>query len=353
MDKMAFRDFLLSTLPGSRSAGGGSQIICLCPLCGDIKGHCYVGPFDGDDTTPVMYNCFKCDPSTPGKSGYVNQAFMNRYNQWLPEEFSAKRKPGEICKKRIGQRTVLNLDNRFLTESEESQKKLQYINKRLGLNLTYQDTVNLKLVLNLSDLLNGNKINTYTRGLVDMQYLDKYFVGAIGVNNNMISLRNMYKDQFEAGGYNGILSMKYVNYIISNTMDYEKMYVVPCNVDIFKPINIHVCEGYFDALGIYFNVLNARNDNDIVVAGFGKSYEECVNYFLKNSPTLHVNVHFYPDADVKNSSIESVTNKLSLLVDSITIHRNGFVDPETHKVEKDFGVPKDRIIDTCRTMNFM
>lgn len=345
MNKMEFRDFLLTTLPEARLASGGSQLVCLCPLCGDTSGHCYVGPFDEDDT-PIMYNCFKCNPNTQDRSGFVNQAFMNRYNAWLPDEFNNRSKGTAVRKKRISGRTVFNIEHKYLTESEETAKKLSYINWRLGLNLSFADTIRLKLILNISDLLNGNQIYEYTRSLSDMHLLDHYFMGAIGVNNNMLSMRNMYLDAFEKKGVKtGLLAKKYINYVVNPNMEADKFYVIPTAIDTLQPVNIHVCEGFFDALGIYYNLYDARATNSLFVAGFGKSYEECVTYFLTRTPIVNVNVHLYPDADVPDYALKKSINTIKPCVDSICIHRNVYED--MNGKQKDFGVPKNLIRDSC------
>lgn len=350
MDKIALRDFLLEKLPNAKLASGSSQIRCQCAMCNDNDAHCYIGPFDDDESTPVLYNCFHCSPATEDRSGYVNQEFMNRYNLWLPDQFKYKTNGVKAVKKRITGRTVLNLESKYLTPNESTEKKLNYINQRLGLNLTYEDTLRLKLILNLSDLLNGNQVFTYTRNIKDMEDLDTYFIGCIGVNNNMLSLRNMCYEGIKAKGgvkNNAVLNCKYVNYVVNNSMDADKFYVIPTTLNLFDRVRVHVCEGFMDALGIYFNLYNCESHNDIFIAGFGKSYIESVSYFLSHTAALDVEVHMYPDLDVYDRDMKDAVSFLSPLVDTFYIHRNAYVDPNTGKREKDFGVPRERIVDSC------
>lgn len=341
MTREEFKDYLLNILPEARTAKGGEQIVCICPYCGDRSGHCYIGPFN-DDTVPVMHNCFHCDPHNPMKSGIVNQNWLNGYNLWMPEGFNSvsKDKSG-FRAKRITGRTVLDLGPTKVTDNKLTRHKLEYINGRLGTQLSYDDATQLKLVLNISDVLNGNEVKSYTRNMCDMETLDKYFIGAIGANNNMISLRNLtYKKGSNLPKYD-LLGKKYVNYVVNEHMNTDKYYVIPTNLNTIVPVNIHVCEGFMDALGIFFNVLHGdTNGNHVVIAGFGKSYSEAVEYVLSAYPFVMANVHLYPDADVDDRSVKSVARKIAPIVDSITCHRNAYPG------EKDYGVTADHIQDS-------
>lgn len=340
MTREEFRNYLLDTLPGARTAKGGSQIICICPLCGDHSGHCYLGPFD-DDTAPVMFNCFKCSEG-PHKSGIVNQNFMSRYNCWMPDGFSTTPTSKDGFKaKLISGRKVLDLSTNYISDSQLNRNKLNYINDRLGVRFTYHDIASLKLVLSLSDVLNGNAISKYTRHINDMNTLDECFVGAVGVNNNIISLRNMIYSKDNNFDKRSLMGNKYVNYVVNNNMDYDKFYVVPTRLDTLKPVNIHVCEGFMDALGIHVNVLNGVSNNDVVIAGFGKSYSEAVKYIIMSYPFVSVNVHLYPDADVTDRSVLNTVNEIAPFVEHVYCHRNAF------PAQKDYGVPAALIRDTC------
>lgn len=339
MTREEFRNYLLDTLPGARAAKGGAQIICICPCCGDTSGHCYIGPFD-DDTKPVMYNCFKCPPSNPARAGIVNQNFMNRYNCWMPEGFGSTPASKDGFKaKRITGRTVLDLQTGFISNTQMSYDKLNYINKRLGAQLTFDDVARLKLVLNLSDILNGNQIKKYSRHINDMNTLDTYFVGAVGVNNNIISLRNLVHGKDPNVDKRSLLSKKYVNYVVNEDMDYHKYYVVPTQLNTFRPVNIHVCEGFMDALGIHLNLHNGISDNDVIIAGFGKSYSEAVEYVMSSFPFTYARVHLYPDSDVSDYSMKKVSTDIAPFVNEIYVHRN------QSPGQKDYGVPKSMIMD--------
>lgn len=129
MDKEELKQFLLNNLPLAREAKSGEQIVCQCAVCStpDTKGHCYIGPFDDSDS-PIMYNCFRCDPTEERRKGVVNQEFLNRYQLWMPGDYGNNPNRSYIKKKRIGNRQVLDIAN-SIEDTRENQLKLQYINK--------------------------------------------------------------------------------------------------------------------------------------------------------------------------------------------------------------------------------
>lgn len=336
------KEFLMNKLPLARLAKGGSQIICKCAVCEteDTKGHCYIGPFD-DDSTPIMYNCFRCNPNNPGKSGVLNQEFMNRYNLWLPDDYQlGKTSSNYIKKKIVGNRRVLDLGIP-MTNSKEYQMKLMYINKRLGLNLTYDDLIKLKICLNLKDLLLTNEVHSFTRYESIIDQLGRNFIGALGVNNNIISLRRLSEN-----GLHDSVNKRYVNYVVSDNIDTEKFYMIPNTVNNIAPVNIHIAEGYFDILGIFFNLYNGDCNQNLFIAGFGKSYEESLKFILCNFPMLYTCIHLYPDLDVNDWSIRNLCNKIAPTVNEIYVHRN--IKITDGKQEKDYGVSRDRIQDSIQ-----
>lgn len=339
MNKEELRQYLLNNLPLAREAKGGEQIICKCAICNDKSGHCYIGPFDDSDA-PVMYNCFKCDPTDDRRKGIVNQEFLNRYQVWMPGNYSNGASSSYIKKKRIGNRQVLDIVNN-IEDTNENRLKLQYINKRLGLQLTYSDMVRLKIFPNLQYLLNSNQISSYTRNEAIIKQLGSNFIGVLGTNNNIVSLRRLVDT-----GLHESINKKYINYVITERMDAEKFYMIPNAVDSMKPIHIHIAEGFFDVLGIFFNVMNCNVEQNLYIAGFGKSYEEALKFLLCNFPMLYTIVHLYPDLDVNDYTVRGICNRMMPVVNEIYVHRNMYV--YNGKQEKDFGVPKEKII--CGTL---
>lgn len=341
MNKESLKEFLLQKLPLAKLANGGSQIICKCMVCDteDTKGHCYIGPFDDTDS-PIMFNCFRCNPNNPNRSGILNQEFMNRYNLWLPNDYQMKQSGNYIKKKIVGGKRILDIGIPYI-EDKESQLKLLYINKRLGLQLTYQDAINLKLCLNLKNILNFNEVYLYTRNNAIVEQLSRNFVGALGVNNNIISLRRLIEKDLHPS-----INKKYINYILDNNTSVEKFYMIPNSVNYLAPIHIHIAEGFFDILGIFFNVQNQNLNQQLYIAGFGKSYEESLKYIICNYPMMYTIVHLYPDLDVSEYSVRGMCNKIAPTVNEIYIHRNGYICNGVQ--EKDFGVPREKIKDVVQ-----
>ena len=341
MNKEALKEYLLQHLPLAKPAKGGTQVVCKCMVCDteDTKGHCYIGPFDETDS-PIMYNCFRCNPNNPDKSGILNQDFMNRYNLWIPNEYQMNKSGNYIKKKIVGNKKILDLSIPIV-DDKENRIKLEYINKRLGLQLTYEDMVELKLCLNLKNLLNFNEIYQYTRYNTIIDQLARNFIGALGVNNNILSLRRLVET-----GLDNSINKKYINYVISNNMEVEKFYMIPNGVNYLAPIHIHIAEGFFDILGIFFNVQNRNLNQQLYIAGFGKSYEESLKYIICNYPMMYTIVHLYPDLDVSEYSVRGMCNKIAPTVNEIYVHRNGYIRNGVQ--EKDFGVPREKIKDVVQ-----
>ena len=337
MDKEELKQFLLNNLPLAREAKSGEQIVCQCAVCStpDTKGHCYIGPFDDSDS-PIMYNCFRCDPTEERRKGVVNQEFLNRYQLWMTGDYGNNPNRSYIKKKRIGNRQVLDIAN-SIEDTRENRLKLQYINKRLGLQLTYQDLVGLKIFLNLQYLLNSNNIHRYSRDASIIQLLGSNFLGVLGVNNNMLSLRRLIET-----GLPNVVNKKYINYVVTDKIDAEKFYMMPNSVDMMKPVHIHIAEGFFDILGIFFNVMNCNTEQNLYIAGFGKSYEESLKFLVCNFPMLYTVVHLYPDLDVTDYVVRGICNNIQPVVNELYVHRN--IYRGEGKQEKDFGVPREKII---------
>ena len=51
---------------------------------------------------------------------------------------------------------VYRLNNYYISNNKLSEVKLKYINKRLGLDLSYNDLEDLKIILDLNNLIDKN-----------------------------------------------------------------------------------------------------------------------------------------------------------------------------------------------------
>ncbi len=340
--KNDLKEILMNVLESPQLAAGGRQIVCRCrlPGCDDTKRHLYIGPFDDSDS-PVMYNCFKCNQFN--KPGIVNKNFLEMYGINDDEIGRAVGELNKGPKYRSYTKSkdyVYRIQNEYITDSQVTRQKLQYINQRLGLNFNYKDCIDNKIVLNINDLLSYNKIFNVTRHPNIVSQLNDNFIGFLSRSNSSLNMRNLNPGNV----YEGI-DKKYVNYKIFPDTPKNDYYILPDVIDIDKHLKVYIGEGPFDILSIKYNVVKPNpDDNCIFIAGKGKAYYEIVEYLLLTYGIYDAEIHFYPDRDVSDKYMYNIIRYLSVFGFDFYMHRNGYSG------EKDFGVPIDHIKDLVRYM---
>lgn len=338
MTEYDFRNFLLASIPGSKVAAGGKEVICRCPFpgCTDRSRHMYISI--GGDGKPPMYHCFKC-----GNGDIVNNRFLSMFNIYDEEIIKYTNDQVSTHKSTKGYKyskfRPSKLNNIYIANTKRSYDKLSYINNRLGSNLSFMDLLSLKIVLNISDLLDTNNITAYTRSNNLMLELDENFLGFISADNNYLVLRNLNK-----GNVSKYIDSRYVNYNIFGKSDGSKHYIIPTQVDLNdpRPIQINLAEGCFDILSIYLN--DPYKDRKVYCAINGKSYSAIAQNFLITLGVTNVEFHLYSDNDVDNNYLYNQMKEIIALGIPVFIHRNLFPG------EKDFGVRCDHIKDSIIQM---
>lgn len=331
------REVLLKNIKGAKSASGNKEVVCRCNKCMDSadihKKHMYIGL--GDENKPPMYHCFLC-----GSSGIVDGKFLRSYGIYDPEITSDLNSKVSSIVNKPGSRIFNNNTKVFLNtfcnrDSQISRIKLDYICNRIGINFNYNDLNNLKIVLNLADLLNINNINEYTRYQNVMEDINTNFIGFISEDNCFINMRNI-----NITG-NSFIKSRYMNYNIFNKLDNtHRYYIIPNNIDITLPINIYITEGPFDALSVRYNVIK-NIFNSIYISAGGRGYLPAIRYTIEQLGIISANINLYVDNDVDNYTIFNIINYLRPFIGiNINLYRNTFSN------EKDFGVPSNRIITT-------
>ena len=133
---------------------------------------------------------------------------------------------------------------------------------------------------------------------------------------------------------------RYNNYVISEKLDNtERFYTIPTTIDYSNPnrIPIHIAEGPFDCLSIFFNV--RKQSYGVYTSMAGNNYLTFVMHFIISLGLHYSEIHLYPDNDESGSDykMQPVNDVCKSLGIPVYIHRNSFGD------EKDFGVTPDRI----------
>lgn len=346
--KTNLKEFLTNNIPG-KVVAGNKEFLCRCPFCGDSRhlksAHFYINLPNSDDT-PVMYHCKKCNVS-----GILNRNILRELGvevidgDVLSDLISRHKKlSGNFIRGSNKNKSLYKFNTNYdrISISEMSELKMKYINDRLGLKLSYQEMIDCKIILNLLDLFNDERNNYYlhyTRDKRIIQELNDSFIGFLGYNNGVINMRNL-----RPGKVSKYVDKRYVNYNLFPTEYLEgtsKYYIIPTIVDTLnpEPVKIHIAEGPFDILSIFYNLYNGNKYNSIYASIGGKSYINLIKFLLCDLKIINAEIHIYFDNDVKDKEIQEIIYQLQYLNLDIYAHWNRFED------EKDYGVPKSKILD--------
>lgn len=335
-----FINMVRSFYPQAKIASGGKELVLRCLQCGDSKNinhaHLYIKVPQAEDEI-ALYHCKKCN-----SKGIVDDVFLRRYGcddarvlvDIVKHNNDLKKHPKYNSLRHM---SIYPLKNTFVSNNSWNQMKINYINNRIGSNFQIQHLLSLKIFLNLYDILNQNRLKA-TRHQMITDALNEHFVGFISYDNSYSILRKI--DDVEL--YKSV-NKRYINYnIIDKFDDTKDFYVIPSKVnpEDINPVNIHIAEGVFDILSVFYNLNNCNTYQNIYIASAGKSYLQALNFILNETGLINYNIHIYPDNDVNDYELNKlVLNSINLLSANVYIHRNMCIN------EKDYGVPKDRIKD--------
>lgn len=340
-----FINMVKSFYPAAKVASGGREVVVRCMKCGDSKdpnhAHLYIKvPQTADEMS--LYQCKRCS-----NKGVVDDMFLRQIGcedsqvlvDVIKHNNELKNSPKYAALRSM---EVFPLRNRFISNQPWNSNKLDYINHRIGSNFTLQDLTRLKIFLNLYDIINQNKLEL-TRHQMVCDSLNQYFMGFISYDNCYCTMRKTVDTELHQS-----VNKRYVNYNLVNKFDSTKdFYVIPTRVNIEDPtpVRIHIAEGAFDILSIYYNLNRCNDYQNIYISASGKSYNQALNFILQESGIVNYEIHFYPDADVTDWEFgKRFLPQTRMLPCNIFVHRNGSFG------EKDFGVPANRIKDSIRVI---
>lgn len=333
----ALKEYMLQNYD-AKVVSGGKEIIKRCHFCGDSKNdlsakHLYIGLKDG----LIKYNCFKC----PAK-GIVNFKFLKDLDCYdvglinLCEEQNKKNSSSDYRSSNvlrndlyIKQLIIPNYTNEF------GYKKLKYISNRFGHEISINDTIRFKIILNLKDFLDINGVYKYTRHPNTIDILNKYFVGFLSMDNKYVVLRRLVSEDKLPKQ----VSSRYINYNIYGDENAMKYYAIPTVINTVYPLDIHVAEGAFDILSVYMHVAPIGS-NAIYACISGNSYLGLIQFLILRFGFTSFNLHVYLDADADKHYIDSFIESLRVFNINLYLHMNQFSG------EKDFGVPMNKIEDS-------
>ena len=331
-------EFLISHIkPFAIPVSGRKEVNCRCFYCADSsnirKGHFYISVPKEDE--PSYFYCQKCH--TQGIVTNDKLIDWGIFDSQMGVELTRyNKKVLSLTKnKKFLDSVIYNIKNTFITNDKLSLYKLKYINDRLGTNLSLNDCIQNKIILNINDLIKENRLElTRNPNIVDQ--LDSNFLGFLSFDNAFINMRNLgIKEVYES------INKRYINYNVFNKYDNTlKFYVIPTSIDLYNPnpVRMHLAEGPFDILSIKYNLVG-DSGRDIFISVGGSSYKSCIRHFITTMGLYNLEIHIYMDNDQSKNQMYEINRILQYFNIPFYIHTN------TYPNEKDYGVPKERIRD--------
>ena len=292
-----------SFYPTARIEGGNGEVVVRCLFCGDSENHKHAHLYikvPRDESEISMYHCKKCN-----RSGVVDDIFLRRYgcedSRVLVEiatHLNKLKKQPQYMYLRENEKVYITNYSTILHKND--QIKLDYLNSRIGSNFTRADLSSLKIFLNLEDVIRQNNLEL-TRDFRVVNSLSDNFIPNIDTSRNV--------------------------------------YVIPTKLHIDRPelVSIHIAEGVFDVLSIFYNLNSGNSDQNVYMASLGKSYSQALEFILLETGIINYTVHFYPDNDISDHQFNNMIRPLKGLDTQIYAHRNMYPG------EKDFGVKMELI----------
>jgi len=332
--------------PDYKDARNGDQVRVNCPLCAregniDTDHHMYF--YLHKDQAP-QFHCFK----NPNHHGFVNERTLIDLapaNSHLINDGLMQRIGDSNKRIRFNSRYSLNKNMKYnlfinpvIDSSDYNEVKRQYVCNRIGVDLSFKDLFDNKIVLSIKDFLIYNHITSISRSEYVINLLDQYFVGFLSFDNSILIMRNLVYNKLQLPDCANERYIKY-NIINSSSNTNGSYYIIPSICDVTKHIDIHIAEGTFDILSIFYNLKNADRSNNIYCAIGSNNYLNAIKYFMVIMGIIDATFYIYIDNDIKRYVLPDIKRKLSPL-DFIKV----FIVMNTKPGEKDMGVPKDRIV---------
>lgn len=331
--KQEVRELLLSQEPHQDN---GDEVVIRCPVCGDsIKSdkstHFHIKTDLDDDSMPLIYHCFRCDAS-----GVLNADILRDigiYDLTLNSSVKAYNKQALKKLERKGftkYADKVNINLPYPQNIDLAKEKIEYIKQRLGLSLSLEELVALKVCLNFADFLRVNDIKTLTVSKPILNKLHHNYIGFISTNNDFIQFRDITGQEER---------FRYYNYDVFRTIDRSRnFYSIPNKVDLMTTdtVNIVLAEGIFDILGVFYHVYNNQMNNMVYSAVCGCGFASVIKYYLRKGLTgKNVHITIFSDRDKEPEFYSQLYEETIDWVGSITLCYNA--------KSKDTGVPNSMI----------
>lgn len=326
----------LQSIPNEMSTDG-TNIRVRCPFCGDSIKNPNSKHFSikavVDEDEPMLYHCFqpsyRCGaqgiltPDVLQKLGCMDMKTLmelSQYNMRLPKHIRGNK--NQLFKV-ARQYEIVNRINAI------NQKKMDYINHRLGITLDQPMMRQLKIQLSINDYLKLNDIQKRTMSQKTIDVLNRCTIGFVSAYSDYLILRDVTADQ--------ITGRRYTMYRNDGTMDPNdmKLYVIPTELDLLspEPLDLHIAEGTFSILGAYLNCKQGRDHrNQIFAANCGTGYFKTIDHIAKQYGMLSMCIHIWSDSEVPVKTYKKLLETVDSRIDirSFTVYYNSKAEDFGH-----------------------
>jgi len=337
----------LKALPVCKASGNQKNWTVRCPYCGDSHnrshGHFSI-KIDIESDEVMLYRCFRCN-----ESGILTNQTLEHLGIFINEGTS---KDLRILNRKGKRSNKIDQPKRYKVyplkrQGAEYDRKLDYINRRLGTSIDYEEASQYKIIFSFQEFIKDNYIERCakdeTTGLYlpnrSLEELENNYVGFLSSNNNKITCRDITPDG------SGFFKRYYKLTLDILNQSPNSFYALKDIFDLLytEPIDINISEGTFDILSVFKNLPRDHSENQLFFANCGYGFNSILKYVILNGVNTNSTVHIYSDADKTDRDhlyqLKKCSIPLNVWVDRFIVHRNQF------QGEKDYGVPKDRIID--------
>ena len=288
----------------------GKEYSCTCPRCNKID-HCYV-KFDLSNDSPLVWFCQRCN-----ESGIINAKFLEYFN------LDSIKVPNVKSLKKVKVNKGIDIGNDVplinVNNVNEINKIVNYIQYRVGIKPTLQEISEFRCLteakMYAAEYLNETRQHNYFDPFIWFR-----------LDNGNIQGRNVNPNEEE---------LRWIKFKNTITSGITGLYSIRKAFDIESEINVCLCEGIFDAIGLYYYNQKEYGINAIYVACLGKNFDAGINSIINRGIFgKSVNIRIYKDSDVSVRSIKIQPN-MKKLFKSVSIYEN--------TIGKDYGVPADDI----------
>lgn len=310
-------------IPEAKLVSDNKEILIRCRFCPDSKNMYHAHMYIANDGT-YRYHCKKCS-----SQGVITKS---KLIEWGITDFEMLKliKSGDGARyhdknsKDIYIKPTRTFDS--FNNIKLSEEKLNYINNRLGLSLTYEEASKNKIIINLNDFCINNEFyfnNNFSKPL------NENYMGFLSYDNTSINMRCI----------NNFSEKRYYNYTINkNVESTARFYLIPTYIDIYRATTIHISEGPFDILSIKYNLDHDMNQNNIFISVGGISYMTIIKFIFIKLGIINPTINLYLDNDMDEKIKNNLFYKLRNLVNC-----NIYTINNIFENQKDFGVSKDKI----------